>query len=68
MSLHVGDPGEVRVVEGHQMAVGGGVNIGLQVLVSQRDGVGEGRQGVLDTEVGSEQGTTAMRHRDELRF
>jgi hypothetical protein len=68
VSLHVGDPGEVRVVEGHQMAVGGGVNIGLQVLVSQRDGVGEGRQGVLDTEVGSEQGTTAMRHRDELRF
>jgi len=66
--LHVSDTSEVRVVEGHQMAIGGGVNIGFQVLVSQRDRVGEVRQGVLDAEVGSEQGTTAMRHRDELRF
>ena len=45
VSPHIGDPSKVRIVKSHQMAVGGGVNIGLQVLVSQRDGVGEGRQG-----------------------
>ena len=66
--LHVSDTRKVRVVKGHQMAICGGVNIGFQVVKSQRDRVGEGCQGVLDTEVGSEQGATAMCHRDELRF
>ena len=35
--LHVSDTRKVRVVKGHQMAICGGVNIGFQVVKSQRD-------------------------------
>ena len=35
--LHDSDTRKVRVVKGHQMAICGGVNIGLRVVKSQRD-------------------------------
>ena len=68
MPLDIGHPGQIGIVEGHQMPIGGGMNIGFHVLIPQSDRIPESRQGVLNPKVGREQGTTAMSHRDELRL
>ena len=47
-ALAVGDPVEDAVVEGEQHAVGGDVDVGLEVVVAQRHRVLERRQGVLE--------------------
>jgi hypothetical protein len=59
----VGDPVERRIVEGEEHAVAGRVHVGLEVAVTQRDGVPEGVQGVLGAGDLRVQGATAVRHR-----
>ena len=46
-ALLVGDPVQDAVVERQQHPVGGDVDVGLEVVVAQRDGMLERRQGVL---------------------
>ena len=60
----VGDPVEHRVVEGQQHAVAGGVHVGLEVAVAERDGVPEGVQRVLGAGDLGVQRTAAVGHRD----
>ena len=60
----VGDPVERLVVEGEQHAVTGGVDVGLEVAVAERDGVPEGVQRVLDAGDLRVQGAAAVGHRD----
>ena len=56
----VGDPVQPRVVEGQQHPVGGGVDVGLQVAVAERDRLGEGVPGVLPVQVGRVGGAAAV--------
>ena len=60
----VGDPVEGLVVEGQQHAVAGGVHVGLEVVVAERDRVPEGVQGVLGAGDLGVQRTAAVGHRD----
>ena len=59
----VGDPVERRVVERDDDPVGGGVDVGLDVPVTQVDRRGEGDHRVLDAGVASRERAAAVCHR-----
>ena len=67
VSVVARDPLQVRVVKGDEVTVRGGVHVGLEIGETKFHGVGECAHRVLDPEIGGEQRSTAMRHRDELR-
>ena len=60
-----GDAFEVRVVEGDEMAVRRDVDVGLEVVVAEVDGVAEGANGVLDAEVGGQKRAATVSHGSE---
>ena len=60
-------PVQQRVVERQQIAVGGGVDVGLEVAVAERDGGAEGVQRVLAAEVRCVRSPAAVGEGEERR-
>jgi hypothetical protein len=70
-TVQPGEAVEQMVVERHQHAVGGDVDVGLDVAIPQGDGMGEGPDGVLRplpgaSSVGEGQGPWMVEERPPL--